>query len=64
MNPDVIYVLEKQLPAPLENEWEATGFFKSVQNAYQAFDRGHGHRRLRAQFDCFNGVKSYVVNQV
>ena len=66
----VIYVLDKQRPAvevtpsPLAARWEPVGYYLKVQDAYQAFDKAAGPRRLRAEYDCFNGVKSYVVNQV
>ncbi len=71
MESNITYILEKQRPAvevapsPLTARWEAIGYFKTIQDCYQAFDRTPGPRRLRAEFDCYDkGVKSYVVNQV
>ena len=70
MERNVTYILEKERPAvevepsPLAARWEAVGYFKTIQDCYQAFDRAHGPRRLRAEFDCYNGTHSYVVNQL
>ena len=52
---ETLYVLEKQLPAPCTNKWEATGYFKTIGAAAAAFHRGHGHRRMSAWID-LNGT--------
>jgi len=61
---DVTYVLEKQLPKPAYNEWEATGFFKSAGAATYAFHTGHGHRRMRALIEHGKTCTSKTLKQV
>ena len=61
---DITFVLEKQLPAPFVNTWEATGYFKTVGDAARAFRNGHGHRRMRAWIEEGNTCITEVLKQV